>query len=42
MNKYLSQLTYTDNEEYKTDDLQISIDDRERVWIRDWLKQKKM
>ncbi|MCL2082954.1 MAG: peptidoglycan-binding protein [Oscillospiraceae bacterium] len=41
MNKYLSQLTYTDNEEDKTDDLQISIDDREGVWIKDWMKQKK-
>ncbi|MCM1059672.1 MAG: hypothetical protein NC452_05205 [Eubacterium sp.] len=37
MNDYLLQLTYTDNEEDKTDDLQISIDDREGVWINDWL-----
>jgi len=37
MNKYLLQMTYTDNEEDKTDDLQISLDDREGVWLTDWL-----
>ncbi len=37
MNKYLLQLTYTDNEEDKTDDLQITLDDREGIWINDWL-----
>jgi len=37
INKYLLQLTYTDNEEDKTDDLQISIDDREGIWLEDWL-----
>ena len=37
INKYLLQLTYTDHEEDKTDDLQISLDDREGVWIADWL-----
>lgn len=36
MNKYLLQLTYTDHEEDKTDDLQISLDDREGIWINDW------
>lgn len=41
MNDYLLQLTYTDNEEDKTDDLQISIDDREGIWINDWLPVSK-
>ncbi len=36
INDYLLQLTYTDHEEDKTDDLQISLDDREGVWINDW------
>lgn len=33
MNKYLIQMTYTDNEEDKTDDLQLSLDDREGTWL---------
>jgi len=37
MNNYLLQLTYTDHEEDKTDDLQITLDDREGIWINDWL-----
>lgn len=37
VNKYLLSLTYTDNEEDKTDDLQLSIDDREGVWLGNWL-----
>lgn len=37
INKYLISLTYTDNEEDKTDDLQIAIDDRENIWIGSWL-----
>ena len=37
INKYLLSLTYTDNEEDKTDDLQLSLDDREGVWLGDWL-----
>jgi phage protein D len=36
-NRYLLQMTYTDNEEDKTDDLQLALDDREGVWITDWL-----
>ncbi|MCM1165682.1 MAG: contractile injection system protein, VgrG/Pvc8 family [Ruminococcus sp.] len=36
MNKYLLQLRYTDNEEDKTDDLRISVDDREEIWINKW------
>ena len=37
MNKYLLQMTYTDHEEDKTDDLQISLDDREGIWLTNWL-----
>lgn len=35
--KYLSSLTYTDNEEDMADDLQISLDDRENIWLGSWL-----
>lgn len=38
VNKYLQSLTYTDNEEDKADDLQITLDDREGIWIKSWLK----
>ena len=41
MNKYLLSMTYTDHEEDKTDDLQISLDDREGFWIKNWLKSGK-
>ena len=34
INKHLLSLTYTDNEEDKTDDLQLSLDDREGVWLK--------
>lgn len=37
INKHLLSLTYTDNEEDKTDDLQLSLDDREGVWMGNWL-----
>ncbi|MDR1705891.1 MAG: hypothetical protein LBS19_14580 [Clostridiales bacterium] len=37
INKYLISLTYTDNEEDKCDDLRLELDDREGVWIQDWL-----
>jgi phage protein D len=37
MNKYLISMTYTDHEEDKTDDLQINLDDREGIWLTDWL-----
>lgn len=35
--KYLISLTYTDNEEDETDDLQIKLHDREGIWIEKWL-----
>ncbi|SHG90512.1 phage late control D family protein [Tepidibacter thalassicus] len=37
VNKYFLSMTYTDNEEDKTDDLQLTLDDREGVWLGDWL-----
>lgn len=37
MRKYLISLTYTDNEEDETDDLQIKLHDREGIWIEKWL-----
>lgn len=38
INKYLSEMTYTDEEEDNADDLQLTFDDRERKWLGDWLK----
>lgn len=37
LQNYLISMTYTDNEEDKTDDLQLTLDDRERIWLGDWL-----
>lgn len=37
INKHLLSLTYTDNEEDKTDDLQLSLDNKEGVWLGSWL-----
>ncbi len=37
INKYLISMSYTDNEEDKTDDLQITLDDRENIWLGEWL-----
>ena len=37
LSKYLLSLTYTDNEEDATDDIQIRIEDREGVWLTQWL-----
>lgn len=38
INKYLSSVTYTDEEQDNADDLQIAFDDRESKWMGDWLK----
>ena len=38
INKYLSSLTYTDEEEDNADDLQLTFDDREGRWLGEWLK----
>lgn len=37
INKYLLSFSYTDEQEDKTDDLSITIDDREGVWLSNWL-----
>lgn len=37
INRNFLSLTYTDNEEDKTDDLQLSLDDKEGVWLGNWL-----
>ena len=34
---YLLSLSYTDNEEDETDDLQIKLQDRDLVWLTKWL-----
>ena len=38
INKYLTSITYTDEEEDNADDLQLVFDDREKKWLGDWLK----
>ncbi len=37
LQKYLLSLTYTDNEEDQTDDLQIKLQDRDGIWLEQWL-----
>ena len=37
--EYLLSISYTDNEEEKADDLQISLEDKEGTWVSDWLEQ---
>ena len=34
---YLLSLSYTDNEEDETDDLQIKLQDRDSIWLQSWL-----
>ena len=36
---YLLSLSFTDNEEDASDDLQIKLQDREGVWMTDWLQK---
>lgn len=36
---YLLSVTYTDNEEDAADDLQIRIQDRDNVWLQNWLEK---
>ena len=40
INKYLSSLTFTDEEEDNADDLQLAFDDREQKWLGSWLEVK--
>lgn len=37
MRPYLLSLTYTDNEEDEADDLQIKLQDRDGIWMTQWL-----
>lgn len=37
MSRFLLSLTYTDNEEDETDDLQITLQDRGGIWRKKWL-----
>lgn len=37
INRYFQSLSYTDNEQDKADDLQLTLDDREGVWLGNWL-----
>ena len=37
LQKYLISMTYTDNEEDETDDLQFKLHDREGIWVEKWL-----
>lgn len=36
---YLLSIVYTDNEEDQADDLQIKLQDREGIWLTNWLEQ---
>lgn len=38
LSKYLLSLSFTDKEEDETDDINISLDDRDGKWIKNWLK----
>ena len=42
MSKYLLSLSFTDKEEDETDDISISLDDREGQWMNDWLNTSKL
>lgn len=37
INRYLLSLSYTDNEEDSTDDLTLSLEDADGVWLTEWL-----
>ena len=37
INRHLISLTYIDNEEDEADDLQIEMEDRDEVWLLNWL-----
>ena len=39
MEQYLTSLSYTDNEEGESDDLQMSIHDRDGIWLQQWIGQ---
>ena len=35
---YLKSMTYTDYEADEADDLQITLEDRDGIWMEEWLK----
>lgn len=37
LQRYLLSMTYTDNEEDETDDLQFKLQDRDGIWVEKWL-----
>lgn len=37
MRRFFLDLSYTDNEEDETDDLQLTLQDREGLWLKSWL-----
>lgn len=37
---YLLDFEYTDNESKKADDIQITLEDRDHLWLSDWLPKK--
>ena len=39
MKRYFLSLTYTDQEEDETDDLQIKLQDADGIWTKDWLTE---
>lgn len=39
MQKYMLSATYTDNEDGESDDLQIVLQDREKIWMKSWLNE---
>ena len=41
LSKYLLSLSFTDKEEDETDDISITLDDRDGKWIKDWLNTGK-
>ena len=41
LKEYLQSLSYTDEEEDSTDDLSITLDDREGIWLKSWLNANK-
>ena len=38
--KYLLGLTYTDHSSGQADDLQLSLEDTQQIWIKDWVPEK--
>ncbi|MBE6901395.1 MAG: hypothetical protein E7478_02880, partial [Ruminococcaceae bacterium] len=37
MRGYLLSVSYTDEEEDKTDDINVQLDDRDGIWLKNWL-----